>query len=158
MAEDLSCVGYLDAVVRLETMTNSVATTVTGHHTKPSGMYLGDLRHLTSPSHTLISTPPSLINNVYSIQTKVDLATYLHLCAWCPVVDTWTKAIDPGSFTAWPGLTIPIVRKHLPRLIPTAQGHLRLTRKNLRSTQPKVNPTLTPTVMTSERPLQEPHI
>ena len=92
------------------------------------------------------------------MRTKVDLVTYLHLCAWSPVVDTWTKAIDVHHFDTWPGLTSALVRKHLPKSLPTAKGHLKMTRKNVRSTKPRDSSSPTTTVMTNAGSLPEPHI
>jgi hypothetical protein len=44
--------------------------------------------------------------------TKQDLILYLHRAAFSPVVSNWTKAINAGFFTTWPGLTSGLVRKH----------------------------------------------
>ena len=138
-------------------MTHQSAPTVVGTRTQPSGMYLVNLRNLSSASPSCTPTAPH-INSVYSMHTKVDLVTYLHLCAWSPVVDTWCNAIDRGSFTTWPGLSSPLVRKHLPKSLPTAKGHLKLTRKNLRSTQPTADPVTPPTIMTTAPALPEPQL
>jgi hypothetical protein len=77
--------------------------------------------------------------------TKRDLIIYLHRAAFSPVVSTWTKAIDAGFFTTWPGLTSDLVRKHLPKSLATAKGHLKQSPKNLRSTKlPALPPTPPP--------------
>ena len=60
--------------------------------------------------------------------TKADLVQYLYQCAFSPVVHTWTKAIDAGFFDTWPGLTSEMVRKHLPKSLATAKGHLKQDR------------------------------
>ena len=138
-------------------MTHPSAPTVVGHRTQPSGMYIANLRNLSSPAPSLAPTA-SHVNSVYSMHTKVDLATYLHLCAWSPAVDTWCKAVDRGFFVTWPGLSSPLVRKHLSKSLPTAKGHLQLTRKNLRSTKPKVDLVLPPTIMTTAPLLPEPQL
>ena len=56
---------------------------------------------------------------------------------WNPIPESWIKAIDSGFFVTWPGLTSKLVRKYLAnnRNIETDQGHLRATRKNIRSTK-----------------------
>jgi hypothetical protein len=58
------------------------------------------------------------------MKTKGDIVTYLHQACGSPVNSTWLKAIAAGFFTTWPGLTIDLVRKHLPKSIATAKGHL----------------------------------
>ena len=69
------------------------------------------------------------------MKTKADLVQYLHRCAFIPVMHTWTKAIDAGYFTTWPGLTSELVLKNLPKLPETAKGHLKKYRQNIRSTK-----------------------
>ena len=81
--------------------------------------------------------------------TNVDLATWLHLCAWSPVTHTWTTAIDNSYYATWPGLSSFLIWKHLPKSIPTAKGHLKLVRKNVRSTKPSTSSPSTSTVMTN---------
>ena len=70
--------------------------------------------------------------------TNAELVQYLHRCAFSPVVHTWTKAINAGYFAIWPGLTSELVRKHLPKLLATAKGHLKQDRQNIRSTKPSI--------------------
>ena len=74
------------------------------------------------------------------MNSKAELVQYLHWCAFGPVVSTWTKAIDSGYFSTWPGLTSNLVRKHLPKLLATTKGHLKQDRKNVRSTKPEITP------------------
>ena len=66
--------------------------------------------------------------------TKRDLAQYLHACAFSPCVRTFITAINKGHFLSWPGLTTSLVKKHLPRSIFTAKGHMNQERQNLQST------------------------
>ena len=68
------------------------------------------------------------------MRTKPDLVKYLHLACWSPSPRTWCKAIEKGYFATFPGLTTALVNKHLSKSISTAKGHLKRTRKNLRST------------------------
>ena len=63
------------------------------------------------------------------------VVTYHPQCAWSRVVSTWTTAIDSGNFCTWPGLSSAAVRKHLDKSIGTAKGHMKQTRKGLRSTK-----------------------
>ena len=82
------------------------------------------------------------------MKTKADLVQYLHRCALSPVLHTWTKAIDAGYFATWPSLTSELVRKHLPKLLATAIGHLKQDRKNIHSTKPSI--TTAPLVLPSQ--------
>ena len=83
------------------------------------------------------------------MSTKADLVQYLHRCAFSPVVHTWTKAIDAVFFTIWPSLTSELVRKHLPKLLATAKGHLKQYRQNIRST--KLSVAAAPLVLPSQQ-------
>ena len=139
-------------------MLHPTAPTITGHRSPSSGMYLANLSRLTKPPTSPSSTKHQFSNHVYDMRTKVDLATYLHLCAWSPVPDTWIKAIDTDFFSTWPGLTSQLVRKHLPNSIHSAQGHLKMIRQHIRSTKPQPTDTPSPTVMTNALPSPGPHI
>jgi hypothetical protein len=93
------------------------------------------------------------------MKTMSDLVHYLHRACFSPVVKTWTQAIDAGFFTTWPGLTSALVRKHLPKSIATAKGHLRQDRKNVRSTRTQAIPTVnTPLIMTTSDLAGESHV
>jgi hypothetical protein len=58
------------------------------------------------------------------MKTLPDLVQLFHLACFSPVIKTWTQAIDAGFFTTWPGLASALVRKHLPKSVATAKGHL----------------------------------
>ena len=77
------------------TMSHPSAPTIIGIRDAPSKMYFVDLTNMTEPhpQRCPISTP-NTIKNVHDMRTKVDLATWLHLCAFSPVVHTWTQAIN----------------------------------------------------------------
>ena len=79
-------------------------------------------------------------NSVCEMNKKDDIIKYLSTVMWNPIPESWIKAIDAGFFATWPGLTSKLVRKYLckNRNIETDQGHLRTTRKNTRSTKPKL--------------------
>jgi hypothetical protein len=71
-------------------------------------------------------------HSVYECSNNQDLVHFLHASAFIPVPDTWLKAIRSGYFATWPGITEDLVRKHLPKELPTGKGHLSQRRKNLR--------------------------
>ena len=88
-------------------------TTINGERDlQEGGLYYVNL----PPSKQLALVPPSdkfcYINlNAYDMTTKCNLFQYLHRCAGCPFVPTWTQAIQAGYFATWPGLTVGLVCK-----------------------------------------------
>ena len=117
-------------------MQHPTAPTITGLRSPSSGMYIANLSQLTATPTLPPSDKHQYSNHVYDMRTKVDLATYLHLCAWSPVPDIWIKGIEDNFFSTWPGLTSQLVKKHLPNSIHSAQGHLKMIRQHIRSTKP----------------------
>jgi hypothetical protein len=69
--------------------------------------------------------------------TFEELMQFLHAACFSPAPATWIQAIQRGHFTTWPGLTAEAVRKHLPKSIATAKGHMDQTRQNTRTTKTK---------------------
>jgi hypothetical protein len=104
-----------------------------GRRNPHNGLWNVDLSNPnTSAPPTIVPTTLLSAHSVYTMKTMRDLVHYLHRTCFSPVVKTWTAAIDAGFFTTWPGLTSTLVRKHLPKSISTAKGHLRQDRKNVR--------------------------
>jgi len=98
-------------------------------------------RPIATPSLPTLSIESASLN-AYAMTTKRDLILYLHRAAFSPVVSTWTKGIDAGFFTTWPGLPSDLERKHLPKSLATAKGHLKQSPKKLRSTKVPPAPTI----------------
>ena len=119
-------------------MRHKTAPTITAPRDPSTGMYLANLNKLTKPLPPISASTHHQSNHVYDMRTKVDLATYLHMCAWSPTPDTWIKSIDKNFFTTWPGLTSQLIRKHLPKSIPTSKGHQKMIRQHIRSTKQKI--------------------
>ena len=71
-------------------------------------------------------------------QTKVTIARYLHACCLSPPTSTFSKAISNNNFITWPGLTVNLIQKHLPKSMYTYQGHMHTERKGLQSTKEKL--------------------
>jgi hypothetical protein len=63
--------------------------------------------------------------NVYSLPSMGQTIKYLHTAAEYPVEETWTKAINAGKYSTWPGLTTATVRKHFPESDETKKGHMK---------------------------------
>ena len=112
-------------------MLYQTAPTIMGPHNNTTNMYLVNLKKLTSMLIVPPYAPTSTINHVYNTRTKVDLATYLHLCAWLPVVNSWTKAIDRVFYLTWPGITSQLIKKHLPKSMPNDKCHLKMTHQHV---------------------------
>jgi hypothetical protein len=76
---------------------------------------------------------------VHKLQRKQqDIVQYLHQAAGSPVPSTWIKAIDAGFFTSHLAQSHQqTCKKHLPKSLATAKGHLHQERQGLQSTQPK---------------------
>ena len=110
-------------------------TTITGQKDPSTGLYYIDL-HESPPVAPQALHPFACSAN--KMKTKAELVEHLHRCAFSPVVHTWTKAIDAGYFATWPGLTSKMVRKHLPKLLVAAKGHLKQDGQNIRSTKPSI--------------------
>ena len=113
----------------------------------PNGMWTVDLANqqphpLTASIRQQIFPTSSQANSVYELTKKKDIINFLHKAAFSPVPSTWIKAIDSGFFSTWPGLTSKLVRQHLDSSVATAKGHMRTSRKNLRSTKTVSIPTL----------------
>eukprot|EP00957_Ditylum_brightwellii_P128091 9769779-Ditylum_brightwellii.AAC.1 len=79
--------------------------------------------------------PQQFTNNVYEFKIKKEIIQYLHGACFSPTKSAWIKTIKQGHFPTWPGLTAEMVKKHLPKTIASAKGHLQQQRKNLRSTK-----------------------
>ena len=94
--------------------------------------------HEKSVNNTTKDALPQAVN-VHSLCTKVDLIKYLHLASWSPVMNTWINAIDKGFFATFPGLDAQTVRKHLPKSVPTAKGHMKKIRKKCTKHQNSTN-------------------
>ena len=87
------------------------APTIAGPRETLTSMYLVNLKKITNTVPPFSNIPNHTINHVYDMHTKVDLVTYLHLCVWSPVVDTWLKAIDCSAYLTWPGLSSQPIKK-----------------------------------------------
>ena len=114
-----------------------------------------DCGHLLRCSPASLYTPTSTepqVNNVYELNKKRNIVTYLHKAEFGPVPSTWIEAIEAGFFSTWPGLTVQLVKKYLEKSTSTVKGHMRSSLQNLRSTKPHSAPTNS--VMTTPPPLR----
>ena len=72
-------------------------------------------------------------------QPVTDLVRYHHATCFSPVKSTFVKAVGSNSFVTWPGLTKPLIERHLPEQEATALGHMKQERSGLQSTKDETN-------------------
>ena len=83
-----------------------------------------------------IPFPDSKMNYIVTKdKDKLELAQYLHGCAFSPAITTFQKSINKGNFITWPGIDTINFKKVLGTPIATHCGHLDQERKNMQSTQ-----------------------
>jgi hypothetical protein len=107
----------------------------------PPGLWTTKLPSISEKKPTTLQA-----NALHTEQSKnTPSSTYMQH-VFSPVTDTWTAAIDQGYFKTWPMFTAADIRKHLPKSMATAMGHLDQQRKNTRSTKPKEKAVNPPTI------------
>jgi hypothetical protein len=96
---------------------------LTGHRHIPTGMW-----------HVDLPPPKKHLANRIGDPKTAELVAYAHAAMFSPSLTTLDQAIRKGFLINFPGLTATSLRKHPPRSIPMAKGHLDQTRQNQRST------------------------
>ena len=89
------------------------------------------------PLHPTKSTGDALhqANSVYDLPSTEQVIRWMHAVCGFPVKSTWIKAVKAGNYIGWPMVTTKNVTKYYPHTIETPKGHLKQTRKNVRSTK-----------------------
>ena len=64
-------------------------------------------------------------NHVYETKPKQELTLFYHAACFSPAKRTFVDAININAFASWPGLTVELVNKYLPRTAVTIKGHIR---------------------------------
>ena len=80
----------------------------------------------------------NLAMSTLAVKTAQDRVAFLNAAAGYPVLLTWLNAIYQGFFATWTGLSVAIVKRHLPKSYITSLSHLDQQHKNTQSTQPKI--------------------
>lgn len=124
------------------TIQHSNNTILEGQRDDDSGLWTL-VTHKKRPNHAAL--------NVHCLNSKSELATFFHQCCFSPVPATWIKAIQAGYFAAWPGFTVDLINKHLPKSMATAKGHLRQQYQHTQSTKPGTNTSNTEQVAATAR-------
>ena len=54
-------------------------------------------------------------NHVYETKSKQELTLFYHAACFSPTKRTFLDAIKRNAFASWPGLTLELINKYLPR-------------------------------------------
>ena len=74
-------------------------------------------------------------NHVYETKSKQELTLFYHAACFSPTTRTFVDAIKINAFASWPGLTVELVKKYLPRTEETIKVHIRQQYKGKQSTR-----------------------
>jgi hypothetical protein len=108
------------------TVTNGKSTILTGLRDKESSL----LRAPLESSLPLNVRQEHSAHNIYEQNSIQETITYLHVCCFSPLPDTWIKSIQNGHFATWPSVTVDNVRKYIFKSDATANGHMNQIRQN----------------------------
>ena len=95
----------------------------------------GQRRHDTGMWHINLPPKPVHFANRLGDPKMHELVTYSHATMFSPVLATLEIPLKKGFLINFPGFTSAALRRHPPKSISTAKGHLDQTRKNQRSTK-----------------------
>jgi hypothetical protein len=95
----------------------------------------GQRRHDTGMWHIDLPPKPVHFANRLGDPKMHELVTYSHATMFSPVLATLEIPLKKGFLINFPGFTSAALRRHPPKSISTAKGHLDQTRKNQRSTK-----------------------
>ena len=76
-------------------------------------------------------------NYVYEKKSKQELTLFYHAACFSSTKRTFVDAIKRNAFASWPGLTVELVKKYLPRREATIKGHIRQQYKGKQPTRMK---------------------
>ena len=106
-------------------------------------------KHPELPKDCTEDVDVALANNAHYDQTKKEIIDYYHRCALCPRMSTRIESIDKDFCSTWPGITNAAVRKHIPKAVATAKGHMSQKIQGIKSTK-----TTTPTTPLTKTPTE----
>jgi hypothetical protein len=133
-----------DAGCKIEFDATTVQVWYQGHvvltgHRAPPGLWLFQLPSTTTTALPTIIPTIHEANAVIGAPKAAELVRYSHTTLFSPALDTLEKALTKGFVRNFPGLTAKTLRRHPPKTVATAKGHLDQVRKNLRSTRVKAS-------------------
>ena len=99
------------------------------------------LLQLANKTTNIIKQPTlEVAYNIYQQKLSAHLMEYLYACMGAPVVKTYINVIKYNWLSTFPGLTVELVKWHLPKTIQTTMGHMHWLRQNMRPTQKIASP------------------
>jgi hypothetical protein len=125
-------------------VTKNNKTILKGVRDKVSTLWMIPIRHR-QKALLLAQNLPSVpvvhaANSAYHQPTIAKIMAFHNATLGSLPVVTLCNAIDKDWLTSVPGLTSKAIRKHLPKSISTAMGHMHMIRKGIRSTaKPTIN-------------------
>ena len=84
--------------------------------------------NMTSPLKTMMEhhIPDTFRENrVHETKYKQEQTLFYHATCFSPTKRTFVNAIKRNAFASWPGLTVELVNKYLPRTEATIKGNIR---------------------------------
>ena len=98
---------------------------IKGHRNKSNGLWHVPLG---TPNVPALQFPASeeCHSAIYNLDTKADLAGFIHACLFSPSPSTLLRAIRNGHLTTFPGLYAELISKYLPKSLTTSTGHMRM--------------------------------
>ena len=79
----------------------------------------------------LPNTTKLMAKSIYESKTAAQLQQYHHSVMGAIPVITYTAAIKEGWLSSFPGLSVEVVYKHLPKTIQSVMGHLHMIHKGI---------------------------
>jgi len=137
------------------TITHNNKTILQGIRTKKDNLWHAEFPNATADDNTWTLVQhknKQKAHNVNHTQKASELVAFAHGSFFSPAISTLQQALNKNYINHIPGLTAATLRNHPPRSIATIKGHLDQSRKNQRSTKPKVSlkPDQTDTTTTPE--------
>ena len=133
---DDGCIALFDDKI-LKVYKNDTEIRTFLHETKQDNLVLKGKRNKQDGLYDVPFQQLKLNYIITKDKNKLELAQYLHGCAWSPAISTFQACINKGNFVTWPGIEEVKFKKLLGTPLPTALGHLDQERKNLQSTNGK---------------------
>jgi hypothetical protein len=97
------------------------------------GLWMVPIVDDTPISPALDTADPAI--NVYELPTTKEVIRFLHAALRFPTKATLLTTAQNGKLVTFPGLTVENISKHFPELVETAKGHMKQSKRGMRSTK-----------------------
>ena len=136
---DAGCAVVFDATK--VTVTYQNCTVLTGTRTQATRLWELDITPPEQANHAdTTNTYVEFAGAAVGSATPAELVAFTHAAMFSPALSTLEKALNKGYLHNLPGLTATTLRKHPPRSVAMAKGHLDQERKNKQSTKTTRSP------------------